>query len=397
MYKCLKADFDKLRKKILRITNKLDKYGLNYDFEILGESIEPINVIDVSIPSQPVIKDTIFVEVINYEFTMDELKLGDYETVAVIEHNRIEDSKENLVYLVNSEVNLDIKYRTTLGYCEHCNTNRKRNKTVLLRNISNLSEPIKQVGLTCLKDYTGIEAMDLIRNYMSLNDLFLEEIYVNYKDYNSHPRYVETLVYLANSIQLIELEGYEKNVTRDRAWDKTIAGNNNTNEYNLTNLIYIKKAEEVLNYFKDREFNNDFLINIKLILQNKYNKSSGLVSYAYLAYKKQLEFDELEKLKKDVNQQSDYIGIIGDRLTFEVSLIAKYSFESIYGYQNIYLFKDCDNNVYKWKTGVNILNLDNFHIEIGDEILLKGTIKGHEEYKDTKQTELTRCKVIVNK
>lgn len=397
MYKCLKADFDKLYKKILTITNKLDKYGLNYEFEILRESVEPINVIDLSIPNQPVIKDTILVDVVNYRFAMEELKLGDYEVVAVIEHNRIENSNENLIYLVNPEIVLDTKYRTVLGYCEHCNTNRKRNKTVLLQNVSNLSEPIKQVGLTCLKDYTGIEAMDLIRNYMNLNDLLLEETYIDYKNYSSHSKYVETLAYLANSIELIESEGYEKNITKNRAWDKTVMGNNNTKEYNRMNSVYIKKAEEVITYFNNKELNNNFLVNIKLLLQNKYNKCSGLISYAYLAYLKQLEIDELEKTKNDISQQSAYVGTIGDRLTFEVNLIARYSFESFYGYQNIYLFKDCDNNVYKWKTSVNIVNSDNSHIEIGDEVLIKGTIKEHDVYNDVKQTELTRCKIITNK
>lgn len=60
MYKCLKVDFDKLERKVKRIAKKLEKHNLEYTFEILGETVEPVNVIDASIPSQPVIIDTLF-------------------------------------------------------------------------------------------------------------------------------------------------------------------------------------------------------------------------------------------------------------------------------------------------------------------------------------------------
>jgi len=46
MYKCLKADFDKLKKRIKRIIKKLEKHNLKYTFEILGETVEPVNVVD---------------------------------------------------------------------------------------------------------------------------------------------------------------------------------------------------------------------------------------------------------------------------------------------------------------------------------------------------------------
>ena len=137
---------------------------------------------------------------------------------------------------------------------------------------------------------------------------------------------------------------------------------------------------------------NDFLANTKLLLQNKYNKQSGFIAYAYLAHKKQLEIEANRNKKDEVRKKSEYVGTIGDRITIEIILEAKFSFEGFYGYQNLYLFKDDEDNIYKWKTGVYLVNSKGMNIEIGDKISLKGTIKGHEEYKGTKQTELTRCK-----
>jgi hypothetical protein len=43
--------------------------------------------------------------------------------------------------------------------------------------------------------------------------------------------------------------------------------------------------------------------------------------------------------------------------------------------------------VFTWKT------LRGICMEYGENVEIKGTIKAHGEYKDEKQTELTRCKV----
>jgi predicted extracellular nuclease len=50
-------------------------------------------------------------------------------------------------------------------------------------------------------------------------------------------------------------------------------------------------------------------------------------------------------------------------------------------------FKDADGNVFTWKTQNGV------GLNVGDSVNVKGTIKAHTEYKEEKQTELTRCKV----
>jgi hypothetical protein len=53
----------------------------------------------------------------------------------------------------------------------------------------------------------------------------------------------------------------------------------------------------------------------------------------------------------------------------------------------IHTFKAGDNTLV-WKTTKGL------SIEENTEVTLKGTIKEHTEYKEEKQTVLTRCKVI---
>lgn len=388
MYKCLKNDFDKLEKKIRRIVKKLEKHNLKYTFEILGETVEPVNVIDASIPSQPVIIDTLYLDVVLYNFTMDEIKLGNYKTIAIIKHNEIRDSDENLVYPIAPEVTIDNKYRNIESKCNHCNINRKRNITVLLQD-SDASKEMIQVGLTCLKEYTGISDIDVIKKYIDLQDIFLDEIYIDHKSYDNYPRYVKTIAYLAYSIKMIETKGYQKEITKEQAWWKAYE-----HETNTIDKKYIKKSEDVLDFFANREFQNDFLKNIKALLSNEYSKMSGLIAYAYLAYQKQLEHEISQKEKDKVNKMSNYVGNIGERIDIEVYLVNRFAFESFYGVQQLYIFKDDENNLYKWKTSKYIVDSKGQSIEMNEnKIFMKGTIKAHEEYKGVKQTELTRCKI----
>lgn len=94
---------------------------------------------------------------------------------------------------------------------------------------------------------------------------------------------------------------------------------------------------------------------------------------------------------------SNYVGQIGDKI--DIKAIYEYSaffnvpsFYNRFQTETIYIhnFKDAKGNKLIWKTGSPI---DGNVIEKGMEVSLKGTIKEHKEYKDEKQTILTRCRV----
>lgn len=385
MYKCLKSDFEKLSKRINTIINKAIKYNINYEFEVVKETIESVRVIDYTHPDNPVVKDNVLVEVVNYVFSMDEIKLGDYDVVAILEHGVIEGSKANIVHLVDQNVDLSTKYRNIQGLCQHCNTNRKRKKTALLKD--RMSKEIIQVGLTCLKDYTGVADIDIIKHYMNLQDILIEEVHIDYNNYHTYPEFTETKDFLAHSIRIIDKKGYVKDETKHEAWNNACSGAVLENKYK-------NSAEEVIRYFKGNEFENNFLNNTKLLLQNKYSKMSGLIAYAYLAYKRQLEWESKRNIIELNNSLSEFVGVIKERLTTEVTLNNTFSFETMYGIQYIYLMSDDNNNIYKWRTSIILRHKDNNIIENDDKFTIKGTVKSHELYKGAKQTELTRCKVM---
>lgn len=90
---------------------------------------------------------------------------------------------------------------------------------------------------------------------------------------------------------------------------------------------------------------------------------------------------------------SQHVGQVGEKVAFKGTYVRTGSWEQKayagYGMTTMYVhtFKDVDGNVFIWKTQRG------FAFEYGENVNVTGTVKAHSEYKDEKQTELTRCKV----
>ena len=89
--------------------------------------------------------------------------------------------------------------------------------------------------------------------------------------------------------------------------------------------------------------------------------------------------------KLEPESPSEFMGEVKERLRdLHAILEAVHSFDGFYGTTIIYTFK-VEENVLVWMTS------SYKDIEIGDHLLLTGTVKKHNEYKGVKQTELSRC------
>ena len=108
-----------------------------------------------------------------------------------------------------------------------------------------------------------------------------------------------------------------------------------------------------------------------------------------------------EEARKAISQ---HIGEIGERIEVEVTLEKEFSFEvpSFKGWgtdtKTIYIFADAAGNKFVWKSTACLWqNDDDDHMKPvceGDTVKIKATVKDHTEYKDEKQTEIQRVKVI---
>ena len=102
---------------------------------------------------------------------------------------------------------------------------------------------------------------------------------------------------------------------------------------------------------------------------------------------------EEERIKAE-RAISQFVGEEGEKLMLTVTYIGSPYFKRKsfggYGEEECYIhnFKDADGNKLIWVTTKGL------RLEEGAQVTLKGTVKGHREYKEEKQTTLTRCKVL---
>lgn len=81
---------------------------------------------------------------------------------------------------------------------------------------------------------------------------------------------------------------------------------------------------------------------------------------------------------------SEYVGSIGDRLELELTVTRAIEIENNYGHSMMHIMEDDCGNVYVWTTAAKSW-------PEGTVKTVRGTIKDHRTYKNTKQTVLTRC------
>ena len=94
---------------------------------------------------------------------------------------------------------------------------------------------------------------------------------------------------------------------------------------------------------------------------------------------------------------SVFVGEVGKRATFDVTLIGTRSWEISDPFgrpdtQTLYMFEDTDGNSIVWKT--TSFGISAGEHPVGSRLSIKGTVKDHKEYKGVKQTVLQRVSVV---
>lgn len=121
---------------------------------------------------------------------------------------------------------------------------------------------------------------------------------------------------------------------------------------------------------------------------------------AEIAEKKRLAEEEKRAREEKIKAEkaiSQFVGNVGDKIDLMVTYLGspRWKQRSYMGFGEetrfAHNFKDEHGNKLIWKTGSYPAVL---HTEEGSMVHLTGTIKDHSEYKDEKQTVLTRCKVM---
>ena len=391
-YEIFEGNMERLEKKLNRIFNKCKAYGCNFHYEQVGETFKEL-------------KDdkggTYTARFILIEAEGTAI-INNWEFIASVEH-----TKGGNIFTGVQGVEIPERYYNGNPVCEHCNSNRYRKYTYIVRNKE--TGEFKQVGKSCLMDFTHGMSAEAVSQYVSLFNTLIEGESPE-PGYHTE-RYLSKEEYLAYAAETIRHFGYIRTgddggiSTASRAIDYYDAARGQAistrrleqlwNEMKSVNFNHespetVQMVKEALDWVKNQNEDSNYIHNLKTVCGLEYvtYKNYGLLASLFPAYSRDLEKMAKRKAVTDVESSSEYVGEIKDRITVKAkSVKCVTSWENDFGITRVYKIIGEDGNVYTWKTGKFI---DDENIS---EMLITGTVKAHTDFRGIKQTELTRCRI----
>ena len=387
-YEIYEGNMDRLSKKLTTISNKCAKYGCEFHFEELGETFRNV-------------KDEDSGEIRTARFiTVDvsgKAQISNWEFIATIEHSK----PINIIRSFRPEVEIPEHFYTVDTYCEHCKTRRYRKDTYIVRNTE--TGEFKQVGKSCLRDFTGGLSAEQVASYISWFDEIIkgEAVEPGFKRYDS------TEEILQNAVESVRLYGFTKTEVYDGAvstkqivleqvrqfgsYDKRIINDG----FNPDHRGNAEKTKAIMAWVESLPHELGYISNLKATLARPYceTRDVGIICSAVASYNREIEYQARKAREMKQASKSQWVGNEGDRIELHnLSVRLLSSWDGMYGVTYLYKFIDEQGNTFTWKTGKWLGVTDEITPDL--RINLRATIKKHSEFNRELQTELTRCTVI---
>jgi hypothetical protein len=366
------TDFEK---KMSKLTKKAEKLGLPaVGFVVLSDEIvERKNYNGVSFGIR-----YFTVEVFGGSPT-----LAGWSFIAKIEHGE----NGNVVFSIANDVNVT-EYRNAENHCDHCNVNRFRSNTFIIRHSEG---QYKQVGSSCLSDFMGNPDAEKIAEFYA-SEWFTtstsEDIDDGMDGIGSGRFLIPTNHYVAWVVKAIEKFGWRSSAnqgmytpaTKNVAIDMMFDGKNQLTDGDKENAqAIIEKSIQVL---ESKNNLSEYEWNLLTLIKREYIKINhiGFVASVVGFYNRAIEVKA---------NAGSFVGVIGQKVTnLSVSVVSWKPLETMYGISNLYTFLDGSGNTLVW------FSSNDLHLAGGDKIVLAvATIKDHKVYNGINQTIITRCKI----
>lgn len=293
------------------------------------------------------------------------------------------------------------------GWCDHCQTMRRRNVTYVVRN-QETGETL-QVGSSCLKDFTGQYTTIAFPELDSPDD-DRDGFWgiTGVREYTP-----ETI--LAVAWACIKLDGFKPASLRDGKTTRddvmtALYPSKSRNDREFAALIAPlaeeanEKAREILAFILSDDFttkaDTDYVPNLKAVAAGKAVsvRNIGILASAPQAWARHQEQTLTRERETSVYAKSEFIGtapdkengVKGSRLDLVVEVKAIRYIHGDWGVRTLYTMVTQDECVVKWfASGVDTLGETP-----GGMYRIRGTVKSHETYRDNKSTVLTRCQLL---
>lgn len=379
---------------LTKLANKAKRYG-NPDITVeIGDSFMETQVLADWDGEQTTVRQGYT----NLIITGTAPRYGNHEFLARVELT----DAGNIVDTRPGVTDLEERFRNTDGYCDHCKTARRRAEVFVVRDIYTRQQ--LQIGRNCLHDYLGMDNPAHIASRFAFYAGFTEfEGCYGRAKWNESLKGVMSLAAVcvrlfgwcsktqAEQLQCESTLGHVGAVLflgpmpteKQRARADYIINNTQDDDY----ATAAKVIEWVRNEMPCR---SDYDHNLKVLCSNDViyeEKRLGLIVSAIAAYNRAMEFKAKREIQAQDDSKSVHVGELKQRLrNVPVTLKDQRVIGSNdWGDRVLCKFVDGAGNILKWITG------EGTGFKVGEQMLLTGTVKGHDEWNGTKETLLSRC------
>lgn len=385
----------KLETRLAQIKKKCDRYGCDFNYRTLGEHVEEVKTE----------QGTAHIKFIDIEVEGTAIAETGWRLVAV--RNAMEGGV--VIRQFDDSVDIPTSFQTAPMTCEHCHSNRHRTQTCLLYHPER--NEWKQVGTSCLKDYTGNLSAEHAAGLASFIDTCERAQEYDGLELPREARYFPVRDVLIFARECVKHWGYHKTQDPDATAYRALDFYRGAKEPYVRLSDVDKELMESVNFNADAPGNAEFvdaalewilttdtshdnyLNNLKVIAKSKYftAREAGIILSLIPTYANHLKQVEREKMWADENArkaQSKYCGEIGERISVDIQSTRCVTYwENMYGTTWLYEFITTDGNVIMWATSAFVDD------DRRDVTHLVGTVSKYEDYNGVAQTWVKRAKL----
>ena len=410
--------------KLADLNSKFSKKGL----PLINCSMEQKEMFHVDEWTKEKTPYTLYVATLSSDFNNTNLSGVDVEFEGVV--SLVEGNENDKIFTFKN-----INYSSLLANCscDKCYKKIGRNKYLVFSKVGKEVETrddLVVLGTSCAKDYFPFS----VESYFGYLESAFEEL-GSYDEFSgsfggcsSHYHTLSAIYYAtlacSDNLKCYEKEGVTKNNVL--GWLKNLK----MDKYTYYRDAYPMPSnpipfEDVISWIKDMydtdEFVSDFHTNARSVffktlddgtreMRNEINeKYMGIAVYAFFSAKQNHDKMVAKKIAEEerakANAEVEYYGAVGDKFELTLTFDKSFCFEGAYGFTYIHLFHDDENHLFKWSSSngtykveydktADFGGVEYCEFEVGHKYLMKGTVKAHNEYKNVKQTVITRCKVL---
>lgn len=367
-------------KKLDRLAKKAEGYAIPFSYTVSEEHPQIVAVREVDQLTQTIhTVSTYTVAAVDIEVKCDGLiRANGWTVLAKVEHG----SNGNIVTAFGDR-KAKPEWFTVGPNCDHCRTNRFRSVTFFVEHEDGT---VRQVGRTCLKEYTGIDPATAAM-WAEIQDLVGRDLDCTRDEWTSYgltPMY-DVLSILAHASDVVREFGYRKSAEPSSTREMVTMRVTSTTPPSEAGQAEAREIADWLTAMDPAEA-SDLEHNCIVLVQGGYAKLShvGRLAYMPVAFQRFKERQALAEQRKASAACSEHVGTVGQRITLKAeTVVLLSSWDGCYGTTWLYKFVDENGNVFIW--------FASRPCTAEDGAVIKATVKDHNERDGVKQTIVTRC------